>query len=43
MLTESNHIELYRPFGACVVGDSPFRRVAPYAMLCRPFGAYIDK
>ena len=41
MLTQQFKIELCRPVGACIVGDSLLRRVSPYANLCRPFGAFV--
>ena len=40
-LTRQFKIELCRPVGACIVGDSLLRRVLPYANLCRPVGACI--
>ena len=40
-LTRQFKIELCRPVGACIAGDSLLRRVSPYANLCRPFGACI--
>ena len=34
-------MELCRPYRACVEGTLSIRRVSPYAVLCRPFGAYV--
>ena len=43
MLTQRFKIELCRPVGACIMSDSPIRRVSPYAVLCRPFPTSRDK
>ena len=43
MLIQRFKIELCRPVGACIMSDSPIRRVSPYADLCRPFPTSRDK
>ena len=38
MLTQRFKIELCRPVGACIMSDSPIRRVSPYAAPSRQVG-----